>query len=55
MTIQQLLEKAAFGGYIINSSQCTVMEIAFARAEDRMYINEDGIGYIWRPLGAKLP
>lgn len=54
-TVKQLLEKAATGGYIVSTGQCSTMEIAFARAENRMYVDEDGLGYIWRPVGATLP
>ena len=36
------------GGVIVTSDQCSVMEIADARAHGRMYVNTDGIGFVLR-------
>lgn len=53
---EELLDQlAAFGGYIVSSGDCSEMEIAHARAEGRMYVNEQGLGFIRRPKQAAEP
>jgi len=41
------------GDSIVCSCQCSVAEIAGARAYGRMYVRDDGIGYVLRRDGAK--
>lgn len=36
------------GGAIISSNDASILEIAFARAENRFYVDSDGFGYIIR-------
>jgi len=53
MSADQFLQKLALEGgdkaVIISSNDCTPMEIAFARAEDRFYVNDEGFGFVLRP------
>lgn len=45
--LDQLVEK---GGAIVSSNEASIMEIADARATDRIYIREeDSLGFIRRP------
>lgn len=37
------------GGRIVSSNDCSPVEIAEARACDRMFIDEDGFGFIYFP------
>lgn len=49
ITIDKLIEQlAAEGGAIVTTNDCSVMEIADARATNRMAVREDGIGFIRR-------
>lgn len=36
-----------FGGKIVSSNDCSVSEIEQARVEHRMFVDENGFGYIW--------
>lgn len=49
-TIKQLLELLALnGGKIVCTAQLDVSEINQARASNRLYVDENGIGYVWDP------
>jgi hypothetical protein len=37
------------GGKIISSNDCSVLEIAEARADNRMWVDENGFGFIFMP------
>ena len=36
-------------GAIVSSADCSEMEIAFARSENRFYVDGDSLGYVLRP------
>jgi hypothetical protein len=40
------------GGTIVSSNDCTVEEIAAARAEKRFYVDADSFGYVYVPTEA---
>jgi hypothetical protein len=40
------------GGSIVSSNDCTVEEIAAARAEKRFYVDADSFGYVYVPKKA---
>lgn len=40
---------AANGGKIVSSSSLTELEIAHARAKDRFYVDENGLGFAFIP------
>lgn len=49
MNALEFLKKVANeGGAIVSSNECSEMEIVNARATDRFYVDEDGMGYVWR-------
>ena len=49
MELKDLLNKLAIdGGTIVCSSECSEMEIAIAKSCNKMYVDNDGIGYVWR-------
>ena len=49
MTPTELLKQLVReGGAIVTTAECSVMEIADARATLRMAVDEDGIGYVRR-------
>jgi hypothetical protein len=37
------------GGAIVCSNECHVIELADARLHGRMFVNDDGIGFVRRP------
>jgi hypothetical protein len=43
---------ASNGGTIVSSNDCTVEEIAAARAEKRFYVDADSLGYVYVPTEA---
>lgn len=47
--MKELFEKLKFGGRIVSSSDCTHSEIAQAQACERMYIDENGFGFVYFP------
>ena len=48
--MEKLFKKLAYeGGTIVSSAECSEIEIAEARCCDRMFVDEGGLGYIWRP------
>ncbi|MCK5611896.1 hypothetical protein KAR91_59045 [Candidatus Pacearchaeota archaeon] len=48
--MEKLLKKLACeGGTIVSSAECSELEIAEARCCERMFVDEGGLGYIWRP------
>jgi len=49
VSIKELLEKLKFGGKIVSTGGCNISEIAQARADGRMYVDEDGFGFIYMP------
>jgi len=48
----RMLSLVAEGGWLVSSSRCSQMEIAFARAEGRMFVDADGLGYVVRPAAS---
>ena len=44
--LQRLVED---GGAIVGSRECSELEIACAQADGRMYVDDDGLGYVLRP------
>jgi hypothetical protein len=50
--LDQLLKE---GGCIITSDQCSELEIADAQACGRMYVRDDGIGFVRRLVTAWRP
>jgi len=49
-TIKELLETLALkGGKIVCTAQLDVMEINQARASNRLFVDENGIGFVWDP------
>ena len=48
--MEKLFKKLAYeGGTIVSSAECSELEIAEARCCERMFVDEGGLGYIWRP------
>lgn len=45
------LRRVAEGGYIVSSAALTPEQIAYARAGDRMFVTEDGRGYVYNAPG----
>jgi hypothetical protein len=37
------------GGEIVSSNDLSADDIAQARASDRMYVDENSLGYVWQP------
>ena len=52
--MQQLLEKLKEGGSIVSSNDCSQLEIAEAKACDRMHVDENGFGFIYFPKKEKM-
>ena len=52
--VARMLKLVDEGGWVVGSSRCTPQEIAWARAEDRFFVSDDGLGYVVR-LAASLP
>lgn len=45
----ELLEKLKTeGGAIVASKECSAMEIAFAKSQGNMFIDQDGCGFVLR-------
>jgi hypothetical protein len=40
------------GAWVVGSHECSDMELAFARAEGRFFVDRDGLGYVVRPRAA---
>jgi hypothetical protein len=40
---------ATHGGKIVSTNDLNEMEISQARASNRMYVDEDSLGYVWLP------
>jgi hypothetical protein len=51
MTAETFLKKLATdGGAIISSNDLSPEEIETARREDRFFVDEDGLGYVYEPI-----
>lgn len=50
----RMMAKVREGGWLVSSSACSPQEIAWARAEGRMFTDQDGFGYVVRPA-ASMP
>jgi len=48
ITIKQLILKLRGGGVIISSDNCTLCEISSSMANDNMWVDEDGFGYVYK-------
>ena len=47
MTAEEFLQKLSEeGGSIVSTNDLTVFEISAARAEDRMFVDDNGYGYV---------
>ena len=46
---EMLTRLATDGGKIVSSAACSALEIAEANAEGRMYVRDDGLGFIYVP------
>lgn len=56
MSIEGLLELlAAHGGSIVSTASLSPEWIEQARASDRMYVDENSLGYVWEPDIKRLP
>ncbi|MDP3442632.1 MAG: hypothetical protein Q8T08_07180 [Ignavibacteria bacterium] len=54
--IKTLLELlAVHGGEIVSTGCLSIDDIEQARASDRMYVDENSLGYIWMPNFQKFP
>lgn len=40
---------AKYGGKIVSTNDLNELEINQARASNRMYVDEDSLGYVWLP------
>ena len=49
MKLKDFVSLVANGGKIISSADCTNYEISIARACNRMFVDENGFGYIYVP------
>lgn len=55
MTSDELLDMLAkCGGKVVATASLNSAEIAAARVENRMYVREDGCGFVHMPLTAKM-
>lgn len=55
-TAAELLAKLArHGGSIVSSNDLDTVEIAYAKRCNRMYVDEHGLGYIWKPGNTSNP
>lgn len=51
-TLQELLSMCASGdGRIVSTGELTELQIADARANNRMFVDSDGLGYVLLPWG----
>ena len=56
VTINSLLELLAmYGGKIVSTSSLDVDDINQARASNRMYVDENFLGYVWIPNIKSFP
>jgi hypothetical protein len=51
-TNEGFLKKLRDGGNVVSSNDCSEAEVAYAQACGRIYVDEDGFGYIYRPKPA---
>ncbi len=51
---RRMLEKVQAGGWLVSSANCGPVELAWAREEGRMFVDQDGKGYVVRPA-ASMP
>jgi hypothetical protein len=55
-TIKILLDLLAEnGGEIVCTAALDVQDINQARASERMYVDENGIGFVWMPKFERMP
>lgn len=47
--MENLFELLKIGGKIVSSAKCSPLEIANAQATNRMYVDQNGFGYIYIP------
>ena len=52
MSALGLLQRLRHGGRIVSTAELSPEEIATARAEGRMWVDEENFGYVWQPPGA---
>jgi len=54
-----LIRKLAHGGTIVSSAACSVEEVSEARADGRLFVDDEGCGYVYRqpaaPVTASVP
>ena len=43
------ISKLREGGIIVCSGECSILEIQKARISNRLYVDQDGFGYIYFP------
>lgn len=54
MTADEFLNNLAVrSGYIVSSASLSPTEIAMARAENRFYVDANGLGYAWMPVNVE--
>lgn len=44
-----LLTMLRRGGSIVSSHTCSPQEVAIARADGRLFVDKDEVGYVYRP------
>lgn len=49
-----LLARLRSGGRIVSTAALTVEEIAAARADGRMWVDDENVGYVWLPDAGPL-
>lgn len=54
MTGLAFLERLKDGGQIVSTGDCSEIEIAVAFACHRVFVNEDGFGFLYRPSAKNL-
>lgn len=45
-----LMLLARFGGHVVSSNDLDPMEIRQARESNRMFVADEGFGFVWEPL-----
>lgn len=50
--VKAMLELVSMGGWLVSSARCDVREITWARAENRMFVDDNGLGFIVRPAAS---
>lgn len=48
--VRFLKKLAEYGGAIVSSSSLSVEEIEKARQQKRMFVDDDGFGYVYEPI-----